>query len=133
MAEKYKKPRANPVYITPIVRTEYRDDDSSDSLPEGDDEYKPGGKKKQKRVKRKADTDDESYEAPKRKKKSNSVQDMLAKLEKFAKNTASKGKNEQHSDDDSHLTCPVCMTSYWYTSELREHMRRDHGMANIDK
>merc|ERR1712227_57406 len=95
--------------------------------------YKPGGKKKQKRVKRKADTDDESYEAPKRKKKSNSVQDMLAKLEKFAKNTASSGKNEQQSDDDSHLTCPVCLTSYWYTSELREHMRRDHGMANIDK
>ena len=47
--DSFKKARANPVYITPVVRHEYRDDDSSsDDLPEGDDEYKPSGVKKQK-------------------------------------------------------------------------------------
>ena len=51
-----KKARANPVYITPVLRQVYNSE-TSDELPEGDEEYKPSSKKKRQRKTRQDKTD----------------------------------------------------------------------------
>ena len=141
-----KKARSNPVYITPVLRQVYNSE-SSDELPEGDAEYKPASKKKRQR-KRKTpankskDDDDiavlEEKITPKTKQrlmknkiktksKTSSVQDIFRRLAEFSNsvNTVDAGAE---SEDDSDLTCSVCMSSFRYSRELEEHMRTDHGL-----
>ena len=144
--EAVKKARANPVYITPVLRSVYNSE-SSDELPEGDTEYKPASKKKRQR-KRKIATDNsqdddevavlEEKINPKtkvrllqKKKKTSAVQEMLKRLADFAKSTNNAADDEE-SEDDSHLTCSVCLSSFWYTRHLQEHMSTDHGMNSLD-
>ena len=143
----YKKPRANPVYITPVVRQTYNSE-SSDDLPEGDSEYRPTGKRKKTRKKRAPTNDkDEDDEIaivkekinPKTKaklmqKKTKSakngaaVQEMLKRLAEFSQsaNTIKPG-TEEAEDDDSDLTCSKCLISFWYSRELNEHNCQVHG------
>ena len=143
-----KKVRANPVYITPVLRQVYNSE-SSDELPEGDDEYKPSSKKKRQRKKKMAATnnkdDDEiavldekinhktklrlMQNKSKKGITTSSVQEMLKRISEFSQsaNTVDAAAGEE-SDDDSDLTCSVCMSSYWHSRELQEHMRTEHGM-----
>ena len=142
-----KKVRANPVYITPVLRQVYNSE-SSDELPEGDDEYKPSIKKKRQRKKKMAATNNKDDDeiavleekiGPKTKmrliqnksttkRKTSSVQDMMKRLAEFAKSANNIDAAAEESDDDSDLTCSVCMSSFWYSRQLQEHMRTDHGM-----
>eukprot|EP00092_Neocalanus_flemingeri_P067060 GFUD01081785.1.p1 GENE.GFUD01081785.1~~GFUD01081785.1.p1 ORF type:complete len:160 (+),score=61.49 GFUD01081785.1:108-587(+) len=146
MAEPHKKARANPVYITPVLRR-VSNSDSSDELPEGDTEYKPSSKKKRQRkrkIKAVDNQDDEEIAVleekinPKtkmmlmqkkkeRKGPTNSVQEMLKRLAAFAKSANTTNSADEESEDDSYLTCSVCLTSFWYSRHLQEHMRTEHG------
>ena len=143
-----KKARANPVYITPVLRQVYNSE-SSDELPEGDEEYKPSSKKKRQRKKKMAATnnkDDDEIAVldekinPKTKMRliqnksktmrtTSSVQEMLKRIAEFSQsaNTVDAAAGEE-SDDDSDLTCSVCMFSFWYSRQLQEHIRTQHGM-----
>ena len=137
-----KKPRANPVYITPVLRQVYNSE-SSDELPEGDSEYKPASKRKRQRKKKtpatKSKNDDEiavlkEKITPKTQlrllqnkgnsKKKNSVQDIFKRLAEFSQSVQNA---DAESEDDSDLTCGVCMCSFWYKREVEEHMRSHHG------
>ena len=139
-----KKPRANPVYITPVIKW-VSNSDTSDELPEDDTEYKPAsGRKKQRKRKptaAKTKQDDEIAVLkekinPKTKmrmmqRKAHSVQDMLKRLSDFAKSANTIPAADEETEDDTHLTCSVCMTSFWYTRLLEEHMRTEHGTIGI--
>ena len=142
-----KKARANPVYITPVLRQVYNSE-SSDELPEGDEEYKPSSKKKRQRKKKTAATnnkdDDEiavldekinpktkmrlMQNKSKKMRTTSSVQEMLKRITEFSQSANTVDAAGEESDDDSDLTCSVCLSSFWYTRELQEHMRTDHGM-----
>ena len=142
-----KKARANPVYITPVLRQVYNSE-SSDELPEGDEEYKPSSKKKRQRKKKMAATnnkdDDEiavldekinqktklrlMQNKSKKGITTSSVQEMLKRISEFSQSANTVDAAAEESDDDSDLSCSVCMSSFWYTRELQEHMRTDHGM-----
>ena len=122
--------------------------ESSDELPEGDEEYKPSSKKKRQRKKKTDSTNNKDDDeiavleekiGPKTKmrliqnksttkRKTSSVQDMMKRLAEFAKSANNIDAAGEESDDDSDLTCSVCMSSYWYSRELQEHMRTEHGM-----
>ena len=152
MAEPAKKARANPVYITPVLRW-VSNSDSSDDLPEGDTEYKPSSKKKRQRKRKIAATDNQDDEEisvleekinPKTKMKmmqkksktkrpTNSVQEMLKRLADFAQSANTTNAADEESEDDSHLTCNVCLTSFWYSGQLQEHMRTEHGVDRQKK
>ena len=142
-----KKARANPVYITPVLRQVYNSE-SSDELPEGDEEYKPSSKKKRQRKKKvvaasSKDDDEiavlEEKIGPKTKmrliqnkcttkRKASSVQEMMKRLAEFAKSANNIEAAAEESEEDSDLTCSVCMSSFWYSRQLQEHMRTDHGV-----
>ena len=142
-----KKARANPVYITPVLRQVYNSE-SSDELPEGDEEYKPSSKKKRQRKKKMAVTnnkDDDEIAVldekinPKTKMRliqnkskkirtTSSVQEMLKRITEFSQSANTVDAAGEESENDSDLTCSVCLSSFWYTRELQEHMRTDHGM-----
>eukprot|EP00092_Neocalanus_flemingeri_P067059 GFUD01081784.1.p1 GENE.GFUD01081784.1~~GFUD01081784.1.p1 ORF type:complete len:160 (+),score=50.19 GFUD01081784.1:107-586(+) len=145
MAEPHKKARANPVYITPVLRR-VSNSDSSDELPEGDTEYKPSSKKKRQRKNKTTSTlnqYDEEISVLKEKinpqtkmmmqkknktnRTTNSVEDMLRRLADFAKSADAANAADEESEDDSNLTCSVCLTSFWYSKQLQEHMRTEHG------
>ena len=142
----HKKARSNPVYITPVIRQVYNSE-SSDELPEGDAEYKPASKKKRQRkrktpaTKSKDDDDiavlDEKI-TPKTKirlmqnkikikSRTSSVQDIFRRLAEFSKSVNTVDAVAE-SEDDSDLTCSVCMSSFWYSRELEEHVRTAHGL-----
>ena len=152
VSEPPKKARANPVYITPVLRW-VSNSDSSDDLPEGDTEYKPSSKKKRQRKRKIAATDNQDDEEisvleekinPKTKMKmmqkksktkrtTNSVQEMLKRLADFAQSANTTSAADEESEDDSHLTCNVCLTSFWYSRQLQQHMRTEHGVDGQEK
>ena len=142
----HKKARSNPVYITPVLRQVYNSE-SSDELPEGDAEYKPASKKKRQRKRKtpanKSKDEDEiavleekitpktkirlMQNKMKTKSKTSSVQDIFRRLAEFSKSVNTVDAVAE-SEDDSDLTCSVCMSSFWYNRELEEHMRTEHGL-----
>ena len=53
---------------------------------------------------------------------------MMKRVAEFATSANNIAAAAEESDDDSDLTCSVCMSSFWYSRQLQEHIRTQHGM-----
>eukprot|EP00092_Neocalanus_flemingeri_P010384 GFUD01011192.1.p1 GENE.GFUD01011192.1~~GFUD01011192.1.p1 ORF type:complete len:641 (+),score=221.43 GFUD01011192.1:47-1969(+) len=42
-------------------------------------------------------------------------------------------KDADDSDDDSQLTCSICLSSFWYANQTFEHMKKAHSIENPEK
>jgi len=42
-------------------------------------------------------------------------------------------KDEEDSDDDSQLTCSICLSSFWYANQTYDHMKTAHSIENPEK
>jgi len=47
--------------------------------------------------------------------------------------TSSAKKYDDDSDDDSQLTCSICLSSFWYANQTYEHMKSAHSIENPEK
>merc|ERR1712045_657749 len=40
----------------------------------------------------------------------------------------SRAKKSSREDEDTNLTCPVCLSSFWYPNQTHEHMKNVHNI-----
>ena len=49
------------------------------------------------------------------------------------KSPVKKSSRQDDDDDDVNLTCPVCLSSFWYPNQNHEHMKNVHNIENPGK
>ena len=49
------------------------------------------------------------------------------------KSPVKKPSRPDDDDDDVNLTCPVCLSSFWYPNQTHEHMKNVHNIENPGK
>ena len=49
------------------------------------------------------------------------------------KSPVKKSSRQDDDDDDVNLTCPVCLSSFWYPNQTHEHMKNVHNIENPGK